>query len=81
MTIAAHPPVLASPPKCEVCGVRMAYVGTLPAILSKAGAEGFPLLWMQRSQDRTALTPPGKPDARQGHGKVATRDQSSSRRV
>jgi len=41
MTIAAHPPALASPPKCEVCGVRMAYVGQLPAILSKAALRVF----------------------------------------
>lgn len=79
MTIAAHPPVLASPPKCEVCGVRMAYVGTLPAILSKAGAEGFPLLWMQRSQDRTALTPPDASRRRGCGSRVTVRSQNRRR--
>ena len=41
MTIAAHPPALASPPKCEVCGVRMAYVGKLPAISIKPALRVF----------------------------------------
>jgi hypothetical protein len=41
MTVVAHPLPVATPPKCEVCGVPTAYVGKLPATATKTALSVF----------------------------------------
>jgi hypothetical protein len=50
-----------------------------PSNPQQGGAEGFPLLWMQRSQGRTALTPPDASRRRGCGSRVTVRSRNRHR--